>query len=465
MTTTAIGKHTWMSYFWKTLIFGVICIVFLIGLKKILEHTALVRQAHQAMYEYLQLRLTDALKADVPLPVTIVDISTLPIDDRKTLEGVIDKLATRYHPRAIGVDIDFSPGQDNQWLTNYDPMFFNGCLAITKNSHIPIYLGVSRRCADPPDMRLGAHDYAALAASIAAPKGDSKRMFRWLQVNNHDTSKLTKFESLSSRLADRRQHHLAGPVSHPKKSKETPQGYSQRFIDYFHLLPTHVVHFFVRDYSDEELIPVKGIATESFLVNYAPLERLQHERIPYKELSNPAKDYCYLYDQVILIGDAKPGSSLDENYVIPNRHEMGYPGVYVHACATYTLLTAKLYGLTSWGEIALDTLLALCIIMVILLVQRKKYHRQTAEQTEYFEEHIHPLVTWGIIIISFLLCLIFVNQTKIMWDDFPLVILGLFAHRPLDILFRGAYKQIRREHSYPQDNAVQAGNENTEVPS
>src|SRR2546423_11402677 len=113
--------------------------------------------------------------------VAIVDVTDLPRESdsgvseggsavsRPALLGLMSELIakTEPKPKAIGVDVDFSPDDNGNPITARDYAFFRDCLAVSRASGVPIFLGVHRHAGDRPNKWLGSPEAAELAAGIA----------------------------------------------------------------------------------------------------------------------------------------------------------------------------------------------------------------------------------------------------------------------------------------------------------
>jgi hypothetical protein len=142
------------------------------------HHTKLGTGVERLTYDLLQGRLTSSFRAR-DLPVVVVDIGNLTrvdvgdlgpaVTPRAALIDIVTALAQQ-NPKAIGIDIDFSP-VDGAYVEN-DKIFFGVCDAIRAGSAaqpgVPIFLGIGRTQSQDPALWLPDAP-KSLAASITKP--------------------------------------------------------------------------------------------------------------------------------------------------------------------------------------------------------------------------------------------------------------------------------------------------------
>jgi hypothetical protein len=111
-------------------------------------------------------------------------------------------------------------------------------------------------------------------------------------------------------------------------------------------------------------------------------------------------------------------------FVVPGKPSP-YAGVLIHACAAYTLIRAPLYQLTPPGRALFDFLFASAIVLILALI---RWHYETRAGRPVAEIRLHVLltiVTIGIVVFG---AVVLVNVTRLMWDDFILVVAALLLH-------------------------------------
>jgi hypothetical protein len=384
---------------WRDFAGALLFTLALLAAKSLTERTVFGEHVELMTYNLLQHRLLSTRQNEA-LSVVIVDISDLEtvsstggtdgrkVTSRVALQHLVQAMADQW-PRAIGIDIDFSP-DSHGYVTPHDPEFFQFCLDLEAKTHIPIFLGVERALTMPPDVWLGNEDYRDLAASIVIPK-DSKKMPRWIQIGESASRRPT----MSAALAG------------------TFQNSSYQLPEWLGWALEHT--------SEKRLS--EGISVGEFLIDYSALESLERERLRTKNPVVVSDQGWLLRDKVALVGDATLGKSSD-TFVIPDRQEP-FPGIYVHASAAYTLIGAPLYELTGTGRWVIDLLLSLLVIGPVALV-RLRYGDGTSQ--ELSTERLQSIMRWLAVTLVVIGGAVLVRTTRLMWDDFMLVAAGLLLH-------------------------------------
>jgi CHASE2 domain-containing sensor protein len=377
----------------RDLVRGVLFIVLVLAVKLGIEHSPVGKR-----FELLGFDIQQGQLLAQSVPVEIVDISDVPVSEetidgvsyrgtsRKTLRDIIDALAEQ-EPVAIGVDLDLSP-DDSGYITPRDPEFFQYCL----DRGLPIFLGIRRTQLLPPAAWLNSEQYAGLAASITIPRQDTKKMPRSIQSGPQFPSGKTMSAALAGAFGE--SHCMMGSLLERMGLAE--------------------------QVSTKEI--GKGGSVGEFLVDYSPLEKLTENRTVATS-ADAIRARRIFRNKIIIIGDATPGTSPDA-FVVDGRTEP-VPGVYVHACAAYTLAVAPLYELKWQGRVAIDVLLALSILLMITGVRLWF----TAEPAKVATRRLEGLLTLLIVLAAVLFGVLFVRWTCIMWSDFILA-LGAIALHP-----------------------------------
>jgi CHASE2 domain-containing sensor protein len=405
----------------RDILIGVLFIVIVLGVKHVIEHTTFGEQMKVMGYNFLQTRLS----SESP-PVTIVDITklapesveingeTVTATPRKTLEQMIAAIAEQ-HPKAIGVDIDFSP-DEGSYILPTDPEFFQFCLDLQEKKDVPVFLGVNRTIANPAAEWLGDKKFEPLAANILIPR-DSRRMLNVLQVGNGKVRGYKPSRSMSALLAD-----------------AYGEGETSAVGQWIHGL---LIHFnLVKKFSNEEID--SDLSVKDFLVDYGPLASLKSERIKYPDDLKDSRNRKKFEDRIVLIGDATLGEAAD-TFVVPVRNEP-VPGIFLHASAAYTLIKAPLYDLTEAGHIVLDVLLAGIVLLGVVLI---KYRYNDAEQRDVAAKKWRGRLTLLIVLAAVVVGVAFVRITRIMWDDFFLALLLLVFHPSIEHHAEGLWTKIK----------------------
>lgn len=359
------------------------------------ERTTVGKHLEVMTYNLLQSRLSATNRAE-ELPVVIVDISGLnatllqhtsdtPVTLREPLLRLLTAIATK-EPRAIGVDLDFAP-ERGIYVTPSDPDFFQSCLRLKAGTEVPIFLGVFRSQALPPQAWLGDQRYEQLATSIMVPR-DSKKMVQWLRVGEGSTP----LPTMSAALADAFRHAERRP---PKW-----------------------LRWLVMSVREKSLAP--SLTISEFLVDYSPLEAI--EQIPTIEGDLPPNLSERMTDRIVLIGDVKKSY---DTFVVPDRKEP-VPGVLVHACAAITLIQGPLYQWTSGGRVAIDLILFVLAFGSVALLNMY-FHSRTTSSVDTERLQIIAARLIGLLVAVGAGCVL-VQMYRLIWDDFIFVAAAVLFH-------------------------------------
>lgn len=410
---------------WRDILKGVLFIVIVMAINFLLEeYTDFARHMKLMGYNYLQTKLS----SEAP-PITIVDIGDLPpqnvLDDgemvlatpRDQLKQIIEAISEQ-HPKAIGVDIDFSP-TDLGYVLSSDPAFFESILELRKQTGVPVFLGAHRTITRPADEWLGSRRFAPLAANILVPQHNHEMLYAFKDENQHEaSSKEEPSRTMSALLAAA---YLEGNTTA-----------TEHWIHQF-LTRLKLAHRF----SEKPL--VSGPSAEAFLIDYGAIDSIEKiettNPVVLRDTSNRKK----LEGKIVLIGDATIGKATD-TFVIP-AHDKPYAGILVHASAAYTLIKAPLYHLTHIGHIALDFLLSGFVLLGIVLI---KYRYREAEQRDMTAVKWRGRLTLVVVLTAIIVGVVFVRITRIMWDDFFLALLLLVFHPSIEHHIETFWTSIKR---------------------
>ncbi|HWB59018.1 MAG TPA: CHASE2 domain-containing protein, partial [Chthoniobacteraceae bacterium] len=301
-------------------------------------------------------------------------------------------------PGAIGVDIDFSP-IDGHFVTPADPDFFQHCLDLEKSSGVPIFLGVFRTHYGAPKDWLGDEKFGPLAATLGMPKGDVTHARAWLEQTGAPGVYLP---SLSAALAGFSPNAMRGSW----------------------------LSWAVESAREHKVNDKKNIAGEN-LIDYGKATALQEDAIKTAkpEVIDALPDKFRFTKKVVIIGDVEKPSGGDA-FVIPGRNENNEPapGVVVHACAVESLLAPPLVELTTAGHVLLDVLLSLAVLGCITGACLYAVHARHEVNLNL----LYALLNGTAIVVIFIFGMEVVKSTRVVWDDFLLVIIALLLHRPCE---------------------------------
>jgi CHASE2 domain-containing sensor protein len=392
---------------------GLLIIIVVLLAKLALEQGPLVIQLEELTYRVLQFRV-QSVGAPANLPITVVDISdlepatqqrdsqTLKFLSRDALRDMIIAIE-KHDPVAIGIDADLSP-ESSGYVDPRDPIFFNFCL----QQRAPVYLGIWRTVDQPAEQWLG-EAYQSLAANVVIPRPDHRQMPEWLRSHDApDTSPPSL--SMGAVLANA----YRGPTPDP---------------------PALLQHFVGR----VSLKTVSSFSYGQFLVDYTPIDVLQSNAIRALGPADLANQDARLHGKLVLIGEMAH-SRLPDVFVVPGRPSP-YAGVLIHACSAYTLIHAPLYQLTGPGRALLDILFASAIVLILALI-RLRYVTGTGRRVAALRLHILlTVVAIGIVVFG---AVVLVNVTRLMWDDFILVVAALLLHALIEFCLHrlGRWRRI-----------------------
>jgi CHASE2 domain-containing sensor protein len=379
---------------------GLLVTAMLITAKWFFEHTMLGEQFEEAVYDVLQLRRGADLD-EAQLPVAVIDIDPMPLErhpesreldftSRTGLRDVVANVAAQ-RPRAIGVDVDFTPARGPQLAA--DREFFEFILDPSRpNRDVPVFVAV-HDAVQMGERVLVSPKYMDLAAFIGHPiPGEfesPKKMVDWVEVDSTDAANSgpVRFPSLASAVA---QKGANDPSRWVAWLFEKPTGRSGRLI--YH----------------------------EFVVDYSPLEALKKHTLPFTDRKITLSS-SHLAGKIVLLG--RPNAK-DDQVTLPGRRGRRYGGVYVHASAAYTLDHGPLLKLSPAGRLVLDAGVAFVIILAVACV-RIRYLSTSGEVRHGSVQGLFTLLAVaGVIALAFYL----VNVHRLMWDDSLFVAAALALH-------------------------------------
>jgi CHASE2 domain-containing sensor protein len=385
---------------------GVLIACGLIGGKILFEKSSLGHRIEVWTYEFLQGQLT-AIETD-PLPVVVVDISQIPggsagqVTSRDQLTKLIYAIA-KEQPKAIAVDGDFSPTPTGWVDPDNDPDFFDFCLKMRRDNHVPVFLGVHRTLASSPSTWLGLDEYKELAVVLLAPD-DTTRLPVWIRQTNGQW----KLPALSTALAE---VYRGGALPQPP-------GWLQSVTETIGEPPSDAIR------NDSGVI-----AVTTAIVNYSKLELIQLTTLPSISPQSVAEAGTLFRNRVVIIGKGKDAT---DRYNVPGR-DATVAGVFLHACAAYTFIKEPLYELNTRFRLGADLFFSVAIILAVGWFRlwggdKLPWHQR---QSKY---------TWIAATIVFAAGVIFVRFLALLWLDFVPLILALLLHpyveKAIDRIFR-----------------------------
>jgi CHASE2 domain-containing sensor protein len=386
----------------KHALHGLAASAVLIGATLLFEHTDLGFRAEFYVFEKLE-GLMPATSA-TPLPVVVVDISSIPriprvpqfrngeslVTQRAPLHDALAAIAQK-HPRAIALDVDMSP-DENGWMDLGDPDFFRDCQAIRRLQKVPVSIAVYRTRDQRPEQWLGSAQYEDLAAGGAADGKDTRRV----PVEFESGDRQHPLPSLGLVLARRLDTELPGPswwltalLQHDKQR----------------------------------------------LVNYSKLDLLKagHKTLDEAMTIDPSNQ---LKDKIVLLGDVRsPG----DQFIFPGMAKP-QPGVYLMALATYTLAVEPVFEFTHPARVALDALISLVIVFGL-------YRICGTESQDVVTRHKRRRIfLYSTTFAVFVLGLALVYFCHVIWFDFIAVLAALLVHPGVEKRVARWWRSLRVSH-------------------
>jgi hypothetical protein len=370
--------------------------VMLMMVVKFVEHSSVGHRIETTMFEILQWPLP---KTNKELPIVVVNMSDVPRDKdlvtsraaiRQTLQAVVDQ-----KPLAVGIDLDFSPGQD-WWISDDDPQFFEFCLKLKRERNVPIFLGVYRTTEAGPETWLGSKDYKELAAALTL-NVDTKRLPLWVLAKDSNQ----KLPTLGAALADTYRPTQLNPA------------WFSRVVE----VTTDNKPGIERQAEDRMLFG------ES-LVNYTKLEEIKKSTLREVSPASIAASRDLLKGKIVLIGDA---TRVEDTFNVAGQVPT-IAGVYVLACVVYTLAVEPLYELNIPMRLFLD--LSISIILMLIVELLRAHYVNKRPGSRFFEARNKAI--WIFILLVSLFGLLIVRWTNIMWFDIPLIAGALLLHPKIE---------------------------------
>ena len=380
------------------------------------EKSELGHFVHQELYKLVQVSLN---AGDTAKRISVVDLGdnistpfTADYTSRPELLKVIDMVAAT-HPCAIGLDIDFdfmihplSPKQreaDVRFLRDLDSKYGLGSQvfecepgdesAMRSGRHI--FLGAHGAIALGKYV-FGDPRFASYAAFIGFPDAEDGGDLRTKMVQSAIVTRggvTASFPSLSVSVANT---YLIPPRL---------LGWGLDLAPY---VPGGLPH-------ERYALP-----TTQFWINYQPLADIEKRSI----LHTHVDQQSLAPKSFVLIGRGRDYPSSADQYVVPGFSSDKHAGVYIHACAIYTLLTGGLIALSAWGESVLDAVATFFVIGGVAV-----YSWRRSELMGRNKKRVSLRATWIASLLVFLLAVLLARVgSGVLWDGFAIVIATLWLH-------------------------------------
>jgi tetratricopeptide (TPR) repeat protein len=388
---------------------GILTTLLLSGAKLLIEHSSKGQELELQVFGWLQGSLS---QIDVDNPIVVVDITGVPggkdgSTPRKALQEIINALADQ-HPRAIAVDVEFSPKPGTTATRDDIDFFFKSCLDVKNYRRVPVFLAVGDNKAAAPQAWLGQEEYKDLAVAVAANSNDSSKLPLW--VRSKDSSE--KLKSMSYALALEYRKHLP----------QAPWWIRWAVVTNVEGLNEETQH--------EETESDATLAYSDRLVNYSKLDQIKgasQSDITDASIRQTGERYK---NKLVILGDVV--TPMDP-IPVPGRQK-DEAGSLLIACAAYTLIKEPLFELKSTVRLFLDFSIAgLIIAMVAIIVYRNRDGRIWVGRQALF---IYATLI-GVVATAWLLVIV----AGVLWLDFVFLASALFLHPKVEHLIRKIFKR------------------------
>lgn len=396
-------QQIWMSFWMSVAITGLLVLI-----KLRIEKTDFGQMIESMSYDLLQHHLV-APASIKDLPVIVLDISGIEmkptlgsqpslVTDRAPLKRIVESLLQLPNgPRAIGLDVDFSP-DGHGYAYPDDPDTFDTFL----KAKIPITVGVHNSLALGPQRWLNDPKYINLASCVVVPKPDPGQSTRY--------------------MPEETVVNYPAPMSHGIDEHCSSMAFALEYGSAKNLASR--LGWFVNSSRVNDDPNLRQIVSSEFLVDYSPLALLVSSAPDALNPDELAK--TDMNGKIVLLGRTK---NTTDTFTVPGKPEQPYAGVFLHACAVYTLEHRPLYRLSELGRIAIDFLFSLVVFGPALLIRLNR-HKQ-GEEVVMEHRGLRRMINFEALFLV-VGAVWLVPYTHLMWDDFLLVAIVLVAHSPIE---------------------------------
>ncbi len=391
-----------------------------------LEKTAFGEQLREATYDILELRLMSKFNPS-DANIAVVDIASMPMTrasshdydytKREQLQQLVATIAAE-RPAAIGVDVDFTPFPDQM---DDDYQFLGDTLALTPASPasgpgVPIYVATFQSLALGPQLALYQRQFAPLAAYAGFPvAGDNespKRMVETVDVRYIDQNAGAQDWKVKSLSAAATTAALAPPPNWASWALE-------RVL----------------------FVSKEGFSSREFYVDYGPLDGLIEQTVQWDD-PQIAGNHGFFTGKIVFIGRGQKATASGDLHPLPGHRGKLFAGVYIHACAAYTLLHHPLQKLTLAGRWVLDLVLALAILVPVAVL---RWRYRAAEPYGGIAHHrLSGLLAFLMVVVAIAAGIYAVNVHHLMWDDSLFVAAALLIDQKVERHLIGIILFVKR---------------------
>jgi serine/threonine protein kinase len=316
---------------------------------------------------------------------------------RDTLLEILRSLV-KARPKAIGVDIDFSPHEkaNDKPFTPEDPEFFRQVMQLRDASGVAIFLGVWRQELNGKDRWLGGAEFSSLAAGLGIDR-EEDRPVETLPLEIISQQDGSALPSMSLALAK------AGGV-YPPDTQTNP--------------------WLWRRHTGEQV--VRGSVLHDYVVNFAGLDSLIGQRTNGSSAEEIAAQPERVKGKLVLLSDADLSQRADP-FTVPTRRNEPIPGGYVHGCGVATLVSGAPSVLTPMGRALAGVGFLGLIGLGAWLIERWLALRRPLVNVP----RARQVLRWVSVTLGVVLLCITLRIARLSWLDWLYLSLGLWMLRPL----------------------------------
>jgi CHASE2 domain-containing sensor protein len=181
--------------------------------------------------------------------------------------------------------------------------------------------------------------------------------------------------------------------------------------------------------------PWRWAVEPTSIIDFAWLDRIRDEVEYHVDPAPYRDDREKIANRIILLGDTNPKEcdpQREEDCFHVTGVRYGVRGVFLHACAANTIAAGKpIYQLTLLGRIAVDGALGLLIFGLVEF--SRSLHSRFTGSLSHVQYRSNLKLTFLAIFLVFVVSVVLVRWTRLLWTDFLLVCLVLLVQLVVDI--------------------------------
>jgi CHASE2 domain-containing sensor protein len=381
---------TWLRLSAGDLFRALIAMILLASLQLYCAARPLGRVLEHFEYAFLQQALASQSRAEDSqgssrLPV-VVDISTVNFDrslptDRDQIAELVDELE-KLGASAIGLDIDFSPDDQGNFISPRDPKLFNDWMRLRN-----VRVGVFRREGLAPDQWLGRSEFRDLAAGIRVPESDVQHAYYFTSA----ATSAAYLVQLPAALSE-----VIGESSVPRFGSSEDRTLIRRPLG----------------------AGIGSMEVGEYVIDYSFLGRIPS--VPYTDPQHLRYYGEQIQGRVVLVGDLR--DSADANCTGQSRTPVA--GVLVHACAFASLTHGRLLEIDRATSRRYDVYL---FAIVTALLSGARALQMFRRGGVHFNLHVLEIALYTTAAVAvFGGCFFFLHVTRLFWPDFLWISTALF---------------------------------------